>query len=143
MTNANSSILTSLLVGAHFRPPAKQILQHLPTCTPLRLEPEPDNAYDSFAVQVWVDSASVPPSEHEALEAEMMGTGISLEEFLGQQWWHLGYVAASANKDVAKYPGLVGNREFLGVLGDCRAELGWMPDGRPSVRLIPQQEPEV
>ena len=42
------------LVGAHFRPPAKALIQSLPVGQVLRLSREPDNQYDTNAIQVWL-----------------------------------------------------------------------------------------
>ncbi len=65
------SILTSLLVGDHFRPPAKLVLQHLPAGTQLQLELEDDNPYDAEAVRVYVSVLEIPQSQYSALESEL------------------------------------------------------------------------
>jgi hypothetical protein len=44
--------LTGLMVGMHFRPPAKAVLEALPAGTLLWLRREPSNPYDVNAVQV-------------------------------------------------------------------------------------------
>ena len=48
------------LVGAYFRPPAQQLLRHLPSGTELVLEPEPENPHDPNAIAVYTRSSSIP-----------------------------------------------------------------------------------
>jgi hypothetical protein len=74
--------ITTSLVGAHFRPPAKALLAVLPTGHPLFLRPEPTNEYDSNAVQVALRTA-----------------------VLSQEEWHLGYLprAAKGNKALEEW----------------------------------------
>lgn len=81
------------LVGAHFRPPAKAILQSLPASYPLELRPEPTNPYDANAVAVWFDAASLSAPAKEELESTLPGSGSSLEDLLSQRFWQLGYLA--------------------------------------------------
>jgi hypothetical protein len=83
------------LVGMHFRPPAKAILQHLPADCPLQVVPEPDNAHDEHALQVFVKSADIPASQHEDLASAAQLFGHSIEDILAQEQWHLGYVKAT------------------------------------------------
>ena len=86
--------ITSLLVGAHFRPPAKLILEHLPSEAILILEPEPDNAYDPNAIQVLVMGTSFPNECHEFLENDLSGYGFALVDILdSDEPWHLGFIA--------------------------------------------------
>lgn len=44
--------LTAPIVGMHFRPPAKEVVNLLPPGTRVLLRREPSNEYDEFAVQV-------------------------------------------------------------------------------------------
>lgn len=44
--------LTANIVGMHFRPPAKDVVNMLPTGAHLLLQREPTNEYDEFAVKV-------------------------------------------------------------------------------------------
>ena len=80
------------IVGAHFRPPAKVILAHLPARCALRIRPEPTNPYDEWALQVLVASADIPQSEHEELGQEAQFFGHSIESILASDEWHLGYI---------------------------------------------------
>jgi hypothetical protein len=79
----------------HFRPPAKAILGVLPANCPLLVVPEPDNAYDANALQVFVPSAAIPQSQHSELDSAASLYGTSLAEILAQERWHLGYVKAT------------------------------------------------
>lgn len=80
------------IVGAYYRPPAKAILQVLPGGAPLRLRPEPSNRFDPDAVQVCVSTDAIPESQHQELELLASGHGMSLEDILAQEEWHIGYV---------------------------------------------------
>lgn len=83
---------TCLIVGAHFRPPAKAILQVLPQGTPLILRPEPENPYDDHAVAVDLDPGEIPISVHEELNTLAGGMGHSIESILDMDQIHLGYI---------------------------------------------------
>ena len=83
------------LVGAHYRPPAKALLAHLPTGAKLMLRPEPNNPYDSSAIAVLIDPEQVPSSQHRKLENDALSYGFDLEEILSRDEWHLGYVKAT------------------------------------------------
>jgi len=85
--------ISAPLVGMFFRPPAKAILAHLPSSCPLEIQPEPDNPFDENALQVFVKSTDIPPSQHEDLRADAAGMGFDLEAILAQPEWHLGYIA--------------------------------------------------
>ncbi len=82
---------TAPIVGSHFRPPAKAILQVLPLGHPLQLKPEPENQYDPQAVAIWVASATLQEFEDE-LSLTLPGYGYAFEEL--PQAIHLGYMDA-------------------------------------------------
>ncbi len=95
--------LYALLVGSHFRPPAKCVLSSLPSGTSLTLRPEPENPYDSEAVAVYLSPREIPESAHESLSRELPSFGSSLDELLSQEEpLHLGYLARESNKDLKK-----------------------------------------
>jgi hypothetical protein len=132
-------VLSTLLVGMHFRPPAKQMVNCLPSGTLLRLQAEPENPYDPQALQVWVASSLIPESQWEGLIEALQGTGFSLEDLLGQEEWHLGYVARSGGKPLEKAGLAAGNAEFAAALAehpDAMASLGVHLDGAPMVQLF-------
>lgn len=81
------------LVGAHFRPPAKAIIQSLPAAYPLELRPEPSNPYDANAVAVWFDASHLDANAKEELESTLPGNGSNLDDLLSQRFWQLGYLA--------------------------------------------------
>ena len=112
------------LVGAHFRPPAKQVLSVLRVDTELLLAPEPENPYDPKAIRVSVDLRNEfalfrVPALREALE----GTGTEVEDLMNShaEPLHLGYIADSDGKAAQGGPG---NREVgeLMCLGNCYAQ---------------------
>lgn len=81
------------LVGAHFRPPAKLLLQSVPAGFPLELRPEPSNPYDSNAIAVWLDTKGLNDDAIDELTSTLPGMGHDIEEVLAQRWWQIGYVA--------------------------------------------------
>jgi len=121
-------ISSAPLVGAHFRPPAKAILQHLPAGAELRLEREPENPYDASAIKVIVRSALIPESQYAELEIAVQGHGLSLDEVLSQSEHHLGYIAAKSGESKALAPEL--DRGTM-----PKASLGFDMKGNPSVIL--------
>ena len=75
--------LTTPIVGAHFRPPAKQLLEVLPIGTPMLLRAEPDNPYDENAIQVLVSlSKTYPISQWAVLAAALEGTGYTPQDLI-------------------------------------------------------------
>lgn len=134
-----SKTLISLLVGAHFRPPAKQVLAALPSAWPLLLSPEPENPYDPSALKVLCHISGLPTEALDLLDGSLEGTGTTIDELLEQEdpiW--LGYVAASGGKPLAKAGLIDGNQEFLALMGgepNYSATLAFGPAGEPMVRL--------
>ena len=133
------------LVGAHFRPPAKQVLQCLPAGARLGLVPEPENAYDSKAIKVTVAcEAEVPSRQYDNLRALLEGTGTELEELIGGGTvapdLQLGYIADSDGKQLSASR-LPGNREVgqMMAAGLVEATLAFGADGKPQVRVRPAQ----
>lgn len=119
------------LVGAHFRPPAKAILQVAPAGLPLELRPEPENPYDSTAVAVWMAGKSLPAVVGEELGLLAEGYGFSAESIFAESW-HLGYLAAKPPKG---YEGTLA-KEIFGLLAEGKvigAKLGFLPNGNPAV----------
>jgi hypothetical protein len=132
--------LTSMLVGMHFVPPSKILLEHIPAGTSLRLEADPENPYDEHAIKVFVEGASIPESQHEELAVKLPGAGQDLETVIAPEaWWMLGHVAASGGKPMAKARlvrgDLVGNLEFHEVGLTGKARLGFDGSGMILVEL--------
>lgn len=96
-----SNSITTQIVGAHFRPPAKALLACLPNGQQLGLRPEPSNPYDENAVQVLLRSADIPDECWEELELQLAGAGFDKETIMSEPLWHLGYMpkAAKGNPD--------------------------------------------
>lgn len=137
--------LRAPIVGMHFRPPAKLLVQVLPAGTTLTLEPEPENPYDPLAIRVLVAASAIPESQYARLEAELPGMGLTIDEVLGAEApWQLGYVCASTNvKQLAKCPGTVGNADVGALAARCEdftATLAFDPSGWPLV--IVEGEPQ-
>lgn len=132
--------LTSLLVGMHFRPPAKQVLECLPSGAPLILSPEPENPYDANALKVMVWPGEIPEELRGMLDEKLQGTGSDLGELLAMEepFW-LGYIAASGGKPLAKAGrDGVGNQEFLALMAGSpthSAKLAFDAAGLPLVML--------
>ncbi len=83
------------IVGAHFRPPAKAILECLPAGALLSIEPEPDNMFDHNAIKVTVPQttlAGLPEASLAKLAATLPLFGSDLETVLAAPEHHLGYI---------------------------------------------------
>lgn len=117
--------LTYPIVGMHYRPPAKAILQILPNATPLLVRREPDNHVDPNAVMVSIASDAIPAEQHTELSLLASGYGYQLDQILAQPEWHLGYVPA---KDAENLSPMLNDY-------DATATLSFMPDGKPAVQL--------
>lgn len=101
-----SDSITTQIVGAHFRPPAKALLACLPAGHPLYLRPEPTNEYDSNAVQVLLRSTRLlqlvaEPFFKDELENQLSGQGFDVESVLAEPEWHLGYLPKAAKGNPA------------------------------------------
>lgn len=132
--------LITLLVGSHFHPPAKLLLEHLPVGTPVRLRPEPDNPYDPLAIQVLLDPRNIPESQFDELELALPGMGSDMESLLAQDFILLGHSAKSGGKPIIERgdPECVGNSEIFEVFGPFeRLEGALLFDGGkyPLIRL--------
>ena len=119
MTSVLLATLAPLpIVGAHFRPPAKAIMQWLPAGAPLFLVPEPTNQFDDHAIAVYIETIQLCPSrgqvDQELLEA-CEGFGYGAAELLAQDRWHLGYVA----------------RDQVFLTEEATAKLGFDMKGKP------------
>lgn len=121
----SAETITTQLVGAHFRPPAKALLACLPAGHPLFLRPEPTNEYDSNAVQVVLRTTTIPQDEFLAdeLETQLAGAGFDLETIKGEDEWHLGYLprAAKGNAKLEEWN--------IGVQVAVHDQLRALPDG--------------
>ena len=104
---AGSNYFVIPLVGAFFRPPAKQLLSVLPAGAQLQLLSDPDNPWDPKAIMVLVDPRSEIPEESTAqLDLALSGTGWIAEEILASaEPQHLGYLMDSDGKIAAGRPG--------------------------------------
>jgi hypothetical protein len=134
-----TEIIQARLVGDHFRPPAKSILQVLGLSTPLRLEAEPDNAYDSDAIKVFVKSKDIPEKMYETLNSLASGYGFTIEEILAQDEWWLGYIANS-EKTGGKFASGLERTEL--DLSKLECKLGFSPDGKYTVMVKLEEKSE-
>lgn len=87
-----SASVTLPIVGAHFRPPAKALIQSMPMAHPLELRPEPTNPYDSNAVAIWLDAHTLPEESLEELRHTLPGMGSDIDDLMSQRYWHIGYI---------------------------------------------------
>lgn len=123
------------IVGAHFRPPAKGLLQSLPLHHTLSLRPEPTNEYDPQAIAVWLLTSTLTPELGPDLATYCTGFGYALADILAQPEWHLGYIPAQANAKDG--PSGTHARLALSNLGDApwTCTLAFAPDGRPAISI--------
>jgi len=119
----------TLIVGAHFRPPAKQLLAVLPPGHRLQLIEDNENAYDAAAVKVvleLVDPVGLKPLLTEAqmaeLEQELPNVGMTLEQVMSTGPVQLGFIPAQDGKPLAKArqsePDLLGNVQVREIMGN-------------------------
>lgn len=138
---------TSLIVGVHFRPPAKQVLAHCTAGVPIQLAEDNENAYDVAAVRVNFDPANIPASEYETLESELLEAGVTLEQLMSGGPIQLGFVSAQDGKPLSKArlyePELLGNQQVRELMGNGQdpdrpyyCELGFGADGSPRLHII-------
>ena len=111
-----------LLVGMHFNPPAKIVLQALPSGAKVELRPEPTNPYDENAVEVWVFPDEFEEAVLKFNATELMGSGFDVDEIMRGDALRLGHIAASGKKPILKaaltVAGLQGNVEFLTAVNE-------------------------
>ena len=139
--------ITTLLVGAHFRPPAKQLLAVLPAGASLRLVPEPDNPYDAKAIRVMVRPSEVPESQWPVLEEALAGTGVDFGDLPAEV--QLGYLPDSDGK-VCQKEQVPGNGDVAAAVAKMphlawcfvKATLAFSPAGKPQV-VISLPEPQA
>lgn len=137
----------TLIVGSHFRPPAKQVLAHLSSGTELLLAEDNENAYDAAAVRVNFDPKHIPETEYPTLEGELLEAGITLEQLLSAGPIQLGFVPAQDGKPLMKIrvtePGCLGNVQVREIMGNgqgpaspYQALLDFAADGSPRLAII-------
>jgi hypothetical protein len=121
--------MRSLIVGMHFRPPAKALITCAPENSALTLFPEPSNPYDEFAIKVFLHPNQWPESTHAILAEALPHYGFELEEILNLGPIHIGYIASKCPK------GFAGNEwDFapqLLVVEGTPAKLKFTASGQP------------
>ncbi len=139
----------TLIVGAHFRPPAKQVFAVLAQGHRLRLEEQNDNAYDAAAVRIMLDLTGedgmplLSEAQMAELEAELPNCGLTLEQLMSSGPLQLAFVPAQDGKPLAKArltePDLLGNQQVRELMGPgLTTTLGFALDGSP--RLVLETE---
>ncbi len=121
--------VTSLIVGARFRPPAAGLLSVLGAGAPLMVRREPQNPYDPNALQVLVETSTLAKLPISQLQAACEGFGFGAEEICGRDAppeWHLGYVPRGEALELAAAFDASGASE---VPGEFTFDLA----GKPSV----------
>lgn len=134
---------TTLIVGTHFRPPAKQVLAHLASGAQLSLFEDNENPYDAAAIRVMLDPATViPESEFPSLESELLEVGVTLEQLISGDLIHIGFVPAQDGKPLARArqaePGLLGNQQVRELManGAYRCLLDFDAAGAPRAQIL-------
>lgn len=156
-----SETITTSLVGAHFRPPAKALLACLPAGHPLALRPEPTNEYDANAVQVVLRTSTLAPLCKEAFFADevnnqLTAQGFDLESVLDEPEWHLGYLPRAAKGNAKLEEWNVGVQQAIhevariddtdkiptGELATIAATLSFDASGKPAIIIPWPPKPE-
>lgn len=115
------SIQRSLIVGAHFRPPAKGLLSCLPAGSKLLARREASNAYDANALQVIWPTSGVNSElglgvMRDEVQKNVEGFGSSADEVFTAPEWHLGYVPRTEAALLAPKMDAMGLSELSGEL---------------------------
>lgn len=131
---------STLIVGAHFRPPAKQVLAVLPAGAKLTLVEDNENVYDPAAVRVLLPLDQIPESQYPTLDAELPNAGITLEQLMSTGPVFLGFVPAQDGKPLAGArskgePDLLGNVQVRELMPEVVSTLGFGIDGSPRLEL--------
>ncbi|MCK9361769.1 hypothetical protein M0Q28_06135 [Patescibacteria group bacterium] len=90
------------IVGSHFVPPAKALLEHAPQGAAIVVRPERDNPYDSNAITVHITFGEIPASQHDELRIKLAGYGFDLDDCTAETEFALGHIAASGGKPIGK-----------------------------------------
>lgn len=103
---------TCKIVGAHFRPPAKSILQFLPSDCPLTLVPESENEFDPNAIAVYVASTDIPEFAHKDLDEHAKPFGYDIDTILEAASWQLGYIPRTDAAEISLLGSTIGTLSF-------------------------------
>ena len=125
--------LTGPLVGMHFRPPAKDVVNLLPAGCPLILQRQPDNQYDINAVQVLLPGFSAD-GQHAHIFMQFKNDALDDEELLGrlQDPLFVGFVANSEKTGGKKADLIAREMDGLGLLR-VSAKLAFNPKGDATI----------
>jgi hypothetical protein len=131
----------ALLVGSHFYPPARGLLEVMVAGCPLVLTLEPENLYDPKAIGVYVAPETLQNEQYCAFDrlAEAIGgfTGGDWEMLSQMPLIKLGHVADSDGKVLAKRGETVGNREVGAWLTEGHTPvLSFNHNGEPYVEMV-------
>lgn len=113
------------IVGARFRPPAKEVLDNLSSGTKLLLRRQPDNPYDMNAVQVLLP---LDQDHGETVNTLIQGAEVDMSEPL-----HLGFIPRGDAVEVAKWMDKMGNDPSMEYEEGWPATLTFLPSGQPAV----------
>lgn len=112
---------TCTIVGMHFVPPAKFVIEALPAGSPLTVQHDPANAYSTFAVKVFCRPADIVWDPEGSLEMKVIGCGQDKQALLQQPLLMLGHIGENkvpdglfTSKDVTAW--LENGEELVGAL---------------------------
>jgi len=80
------------IVGAFYRRAGQAVLGVYPLRGPLTLIAETNNPADENAIAVWAHTAEIRPASYEFLTEGLEQAGLTLDEFLEEAYWHVGYI---------------------------------------------------
>lgn len=130
------------LVGMHFRPPAKDVVNLLPANTNLLLVREPDNPHDAHAIKVLLLGFNTEGDC--AKQYQCIAEQITMDEFNNLKYnmdnltdpLQLGYIA-NAEKTGGKFASeiapIMDEMEAVGDAGILNCRLGFNSAGKPVV----------
>jgi len=116
------------IVGMRFRPPATGLVNGISTGQTLYLRAEPQNPYDSNAIQVILKSEEINPESYKNLNSELAGFGKDIDDILSIPEWHLGYI----RKEVAK---VLRDNQIVNEGTDIQGEFNLNFTGKPMISI--------
>ena len=103
------------IVGSFYRPPAKALIAGISPGTKLMLKAEPNNQFDPNAIQVLLFTKDILHSDHEALNKELETSGKDIQDIMGADEWHLGFIRKELAKPLRESNIIKINKEYEGT----------------------------
>jgi hypothetical protein len=133
-TNPDTRTGTSPIVGMSYHPPAWALIDVLALNHPLILRHEPQNAFDTNALAIFVQTTSLDDNQIEALNASprLRRDGLTTNDLLSRDEWQLGYIPAVLAKALF-------DKGYVAPLAELPGEFTTSASGQPCIRFTTAQ----